>query len=150
MVAPEVYLIKENDREMFFAHRPLTGLVFMLIGMGIIYFFFFSTLVKEQVARWIFSAGGALFALAGFGGALWRYELRLDLLGRTYSGRRGFWPNPKAMKGSLDDLEGVVLSSRVERSDKSTYTVWTVSFAFKNWPRPSRSWNRNGLLLYLD
>jgi len=136
MVAPEVYLIKENDREMFFAHRPLAGVVFMLIGMGIVYFFSFSTLVKEQVARWVFSAGGVLFALVGFGGALWRYELRLDLLGRTFSGRKGFWPNPKTMKGSLDDLEGVVLSSRVERSDKSTYTVWTVSFAFKNWPKP--------------
>ena len=135
MVAPEVYLIKENDREMFFAHRPLAGVVFMLIGMGIVYFFSFSALVKEPVARWIFSAGGALFALVGFGAALWRYELRLDLLGRTYSGRRGFWPNPKALKGSLADLEGVVLSSRVERSDKSTYTVWTVSFAFKNWPK---------------
>jgi hypothetical protein len=102
MVAPEVYLIKENDREMFFAHRPLTGLVFMLIGMGFVYFFSFSTLVKEPVARWVFSAGGALFALVGFGAVLWRYELRLDLLGRTYSGRKGFWPNPVPDKPELE------------------------------------------------
>ncbi len=92
---------------MFFAHRPLTGVVFMLIGMGIVYFFSFSTPIKDQVARWVFSAGGALFALMGFGAALWRYELRLDLLGRTYSGRKGFWPNPKSLKGSLDDLERI-------------------------------------------
>lgn len=50
MVAPEVYLIKENDREMFFAHRPLAGVVFMLIGMGIVYFFFHAR-KKRLLAR---------------------------------------------------------------------------------------------------
>ena len=40
MVAAEVNLIRENDRELYFAHRPLSGVVFMLIGMGIVYFFF--------------------------------------------------------------------------------------------------------------
>ena len=66
MVAPEVFLIKEDDREMFFAHRPLAGVVFMLIGIGIVYFFSFTPLVKEQMARWVVSAGGALFALIHF------------------------------------------------------------------------------------
>jgi hypothetical protein len=136
MVAAEVNLIRENDRELYFAHRPLSGVVFMLIGMGIVYFFFFSSHVREQAVRWIFSAGGALFALIGFGGALWRYELRLDLLTRTYSGRRGFWPHATPLKGSLDDLTGMLLTSRVDRSDKSSVTVWTVSLGFQGWDKP--------------
>jgi hypothetical protein len=136
MIASEVNLIKEDDREIYFAHRPLSGIAIMLIGMGIVYFFFFTSVVKEQVPRWVFSAFGALFSLAGFAGALWRYELRLDLITRTYSGRRGFWPDPKPVRGSLDDLEGVVLSSRVDRSDKSTTTVWTLGLRFRNWEKP--------------
>ncbi len=86
--------------------------------------------------RWIIGATGLLFALGGFAGALWRYELRLNLISRFYSGRRGFWPNPKPLRGSLDELEGVVLSSRVDRSDKSTKTVWTVGLRFRNWGKP--------------
>jgi hypothetical protein len=136
MVAPEVRLIKENDRELYFAHRPMAGVLFMLIGLGIVYFFSSSSRVSELSARWIFGAGGALFALAGFGGALWRYELRLDLMSRAYHGRKGFWPNPRSIRGSLDDLEGVSLTSRVDRSDKSTYTVWSVGLAFRTWQKP--------------
>ena len=133
MIAPEVNLISEDDREMYFAHRPMAGIVIMLIGIGVVYFFAFH--VEEQV-RWIFSAAGALFALAGFAGALWRYELRLDLVARTYSGRKGFLPNPKPLRGSLDELEGVVLSSRVDRDDKRTTTIWMVGLRFRHWGKP--------------
>jgi hypothetical protein len=133
MIAPEVNLINEDDREMYFAHRPIAGIVIMLIGMGVVYFFAFH--IKEQV-RWMFVAAGSLFALAGFAGALWRYELRLDLVSRNYSGRKGFWPKPKPLRGSLDELEGVVLSSRVDRDDKRTTTVWMVGLRFRHWDKP--------------
>lgn len=134
MIAPEVNLIREDNREIYFAHRPIAGIVIMLAGMGVAYFFGFH--VKDQMPRWIIGATAFLFALGGFAGALWRYELRLDLISRTYSGRRGFWPNPKPLRGSLDDLEGVVLSSRVDRNNKSTTTVWSVGLQFRNWDKP--------------
>ncbi len=136
MVASEVHLIRENERELYFAHRPLSGVVFMVIGLGVVYFFSTSPRVTETFARWIFGAGGSLFALFGFGAALWRYELRLDLVNRAYHGRRGFWPNPKTIHGSLDELEGVVLTSRIDRSDKNRQIVWSVSLAFRTWPKP--------------
>ncbi len=138
MAAPQVNLIREDDREMFFAHRPLAGIVFMLIGGAVIYFFSTSPLVNEQLARWIFAAAGVLFVLAGFGAALWRCELRLDLAARTYRRRKGFWPAPKDLRGSLDELEAVTLSSRMERSDKNTYTVWSVSLKFRTWEEQAR------------
>src|SRR3990172_7769612 len=133
MIASEVNLIHEDDREIYFAHRPIAGIVIMLIGMGTAYFFAFH--VKDQMPRWIIGATALLFALGGFAGALWRYELRLNLITRFYSGRKGFWPNPKPLRGSLDELESVVLSSRVDRSDKSTKTVWTVGLRFRNWKK---------------
>ena len=136
MVAPEVQLIREDDRELFFAHRPLTGVFFMLVGLCMVYFFSVSPLVKETTARWIFGAGGTLFALIGLGAAVWRYELHLDLVNRSYRGRKGFWPVPGTIRGSLDELEGVALTSRVERNDGSTTTVWSVGLSFRTWQKP--------------
>lgn len=133
MIASEVNLISEDDRELYFAHRPLSGAAIMLIGMGIVYFF---AVHATEAVRWIFGSVGALIALAGFAGALWRYELRFDLVTRNYSGRRGFWPDPKPLRGTLDELEGVVLSSRVDRDDNKRTTVWMVSLRFRHWDKP--------------
>lgn len=36
---PEVHLIRENEREMHFAHRPMAGIVIALIGGGLGWFF---------------------------------------------------------------------------------------------------------------
>ena len=122
MMVPEAYLIRENDREIYFAHRPQYAVVLLLTGAAIVYYFFFSDAVEDQTARWIFTAAGAFFALIGLVAALWRYELRLDLLTRTYSGRKGFWPNPRPLRGLLDEMEGVILTSRIDRSDGSSAT----------------------------
>ncbi len=34
MIAPEVNLISEDDREIYFAHRPIAGIVIMLTAWG--------------------------------------------------------------------------------------------------------------------
>ena len=136
MIASEIYLVRENDREMYFAHRPFMGWIFLVIGAGTVVFVWQATTGSDVIVRWVMSAGGAFFGLIGLVAAFWRYELRLELLTRMYSGRKGFLPNPKPLRGTLDEMEGVILTARTDRSDNSTMTVWTVSFGFRTWEKP--------------
>jgi hypothetical protein len=135
----EVKLKRESERELFFAHYPLGGVVVAVFGAAFGYLPTY--LGADPGTRWVFDAGGGFLALVGLFGAFWRYELRLDLLARTYTRRRGFWPSPKRATGSLDELKGVILTQQWDRSSSSrggaTYHPWwKVSLDFQGWEKP--------------
>lgn len=134
----EVSLVRETESEIYFAHRPLGGVVFAVIGgvfaaIGLM-------LIPDGVGKWVFAGVGLVFVAIGIGGAFWRYELRLDLNARRYSRVKGFWPSPKLDEGPLDEIEGVVLVQE-ERTSSSkhgshTYIVWVVKLPFRGEEKP--------------
>ncbi len=139
MRVSEVKLKRESDRELFFAHYPLGGVVFALLGAGFGYLPVY--LGADSWTRWIFGIMGALFAIIGILGAFWRYEFRLDLISRTYTRRRGMWPAPQTHKGSLNDLTAVILTqewsrSRSARGHTSDHPWWKLSLEFTGWDKP--------------
>ena len=139
MRVSEVKLKRESDREILFAHYPLGGVVFALIGAGFGYLPTY--LGADSSTRWVFGIMGGLFFIIGILGAFWRYELRLDLISRTYTRRRGMWPAPTTLKGSLDDLTAVVLTqewsrSRSGRGRTSEHPWWKLSLEFVGWDKP--------------
>lgn len=136
----EIPLLRETDRELVFAHRPLGGWVFSGIGASVFYAAF-SGLISDATARWWFGGAGAFFAVIGLLGAFWRHELSLDLVTRTYRRRKGFWPHAAIRRGPLDGLEGVVLTMEIRRSSSprggAHHTpVWVVSLAFRGERKP--------------
>lgn len=136
----ELQLVKEGDREILLAHRPMGGWVFFGIGAGIFHLAY-SGVIDERTARWWFGGAGAFFAVIGLLGAFWRYELSLDLVTRTYQRRKGFWPRAALKRGPLDDLEGVVLTMEIRRSSSTKggphYSpVWVLGLAFAGERKP--------------
>jgi hypothetical protein len=136
----ELPLLSEGDREMVFAHRPLGGWVFCGIGASVFYAAF-SGLISDATARWWFGGAGAFFAVIGLLGAFWRHELSLDLVTRTYRRRKGFWPHAAIRRGSLDDLDGVVLKTEIRRSSSAKggshhFPVWVLGLAFSGERKP--------------
>lgn len=126
---PEVQLVRENESEVYFAHRPLGGVVLALIGAGIAWVAWAKA--RDTTGQWIGLIGGGVFALIGIGAALWRYELRLDLGSRRYTRRKGFWPSPRRTEGGLEEIEGVALDREERRAKNHTYLVWVVKLAFR-------------------
>jgi hypothetical protein len=92
--------------------------------------------IDDAVGRWLMTGMGVFFVLLGSGGALWRYDLAIDLMARTYRGRRGFLPAPRRLQGSLDELDGVELTRRWRSGDDSSHAVWVVGLDFRSWDRP--------------
>jgi hypothetical protein len=133
----EVHLIRENARELHFAHRPMAGLVFAVIGTGFGWFFW--ARAGEGSGRWIGLLAGLFFAAVGMGAAFWRYELTFDLLQRRYTRRQGFWPSPKEEQGAFDEIESVTLSLEYRRTSSkssSTSAVWMVGIKLRHDPQP--------------
>ena len=131
---PDVFLRRESDSELRFAHPVVSGWIFAAIGVAVVYIA--GQTIASTPARWMTVGIGLLFAAIGVGGALWRYELSLDLLSRTYRKRRGFWPSPRSREGSLNELRGVSLSRTWRRADDSSSAVWVVSLEFEGWETP--------------
>jgi len=124
---------------MRFAHRPLGGVVIALIGAGIGWV----VVVKavDATAHWIGGIAGGFFALIGMGAAFWRYELTFDLLSRTYSRRKGFWPNPKQDQGSFQDIESVTLNVDYRSSSSKSSSVranWQIGLKLRTDANPIR------------
>lgn len=86
-----IRLVREDQTQLRFAHAPFVGVVFFVVGAGMAYFGLYR-FEEDGVGRWLMGGMGILFAIAGVLIVLWRHDLTLDLLSRTYSGRRGFWP----------------------------------------------------------
>jgi len=136
---PNVRLVSDTANELRFSHSHMGGWVFLAIGAGIAWFGI--QRLEETFGSWLMGGMGILFALIGLGAAFWRNDLRLDLLARHYSGRRGFWPSPKPVSGSLDELEGVILSRSWRRSSSSNggsseHVVWQLGLDFRGWESP--------------
>ena len=131
---PDVFLRTESDSELRFAHSILGGWIFAGIGCAVVYFGVWHA--DANPARWMAIGMGGFFAAIGVGGALWRYQLIVDLTARSYRCRRGFWPSPRTVEGSLSELAGVLLTRSWRRSDKSEHPVWVVSLDFRGWNKP--------------
>ncbi len=100
----------------------------------------------DNTARWIGACAGGLFALIGSGAALWRYELRLDLLSRSYTRRKGFWPSPAIEQGNFSDIEHVVLEVEYRRAgerDSGASATWQVGLKLRQEARPIRVGEEN-------
>ncbi len=135
----EVHLIREDDRELRFAHRPAWGLLIALLG-GVVAWAAWEK-GKDETAQWIGALAGGSFFLIGLGAAFWRYELTLDLLSRTYTRRKGFWPSPSHDQGSFRDIENISLQIEYRRtSSKSNQTsaVWIVGLKLRSDEKPIR------------
>ena len=137
--AAEIPLRTENQREMVFAHRPLAALAFGIIVLGIAYYLYASELIDMESARKGFSGFMGFMGLLGLLGFFWRFSLNINLLSRTYKAERGFLPFVRKWNGTLDDLSGVVLTSKVvsEGKDNTTRTVWIVSLDLKGLKAPA-------------
>ncbi len=136
---PKVLVRHESDSELRLAHPYVSGWIFVLIGGAVAWAGL--RFVEAGFGRWLTTGMGILFGLIGLGGGLWRYELTLDLMARCYRGRRGFWPSPRPLQGSLEELAGVVLTRQWRRSSSSEGTssehaVWVVSLEFDGWKEP--------------
>lgn len=131
---PNVFLKRQSESELFFQHAFLGGWIFAAVGCGIVYFGIWHA--PPNATRWIAIAMGAFFAAIGVGGALWRYDLTLDLTTHGYRGQRGFWPSPQALQGSLNELDGVLLTRSWRRSKNAEHAVWVVSLDFQGWEKP--------------
>jgi hypothetical protein len=132
-------LRRESDTELHFAHAPSSGWLFAAIGIAIAvegpHF------IDEDAWQWMVVVFGVLCVAIGMGGAFWRFELTFDLLTRTYRGRKGFWPSPRPLQGSFEQIEGVVLTRKWWRRSGSNggsraHAVWSVGLALPGWDEP--------------
>jgi hypothetical protein len=130
-------IVREDSSGIYLSHTPMVGLVFVAVGGAMAYFGFFR-LADDTIGRWMLGGMGIFFAVMGVLAMLWRYELKLDLMTRTYRGRRGFWPSPKVLQGSLDELRGIAIEQMWRKSsssngESSEHPSWVLSFDFGDW-----------------
>jgi hypothetical protein len=125
----QVQLVRETESEIYLAHHPLGGVVFAVMGGVFAAIGYFA--IPDSVGKWIFTGVGLVFVAVGIGGALWRFELRLDLSARRYTRRKGFWPSPELTEGGLEEIEGVVLVTEQRQSKNHSYTVWVTKLPFR-------------------
>src|SRR5208282_3092540 len=115
--------------------------MFILLGAGIFYSprYYSPRFRRLYPARiWRDRSTGAIFVLVGLVLALIRDELILDLQTRTFTRKRGLWPNLQTSTGSMDQIEALTLElqTRSARSGR-TYNVWVVRLRFKE-AKPGR------------
>ena len=133
-MASSVRIVHEDATGIRFSTLPLVGLLFVAAGGGMAWWGIFR-IEDDTFGRFMFGGIGLFFGLIGTLAALWRYELSLDLMSRTYRGRRGFWPSPKLLQGSFDELRGIVIE-RTRRSSSGTtndHFSFALSLDFGSW-----------------
>ncbi len=133
MIAPELHFVKERDCRLLFAARSWIGLLVIAFIGGVS-----CSLVASGAPTYVlflFSPVFALFLVMGVLASFWRYKLTLDLVSRTYSARKGFWPFVRRRDGSLDELDGVVLTTH-SGPGEGNEPAWAVSLLFRNWESP--------------
>jgi hypothetical protein len=139
MRASEVRVKRESHSELYFAHTPLSGAVFA--GLGMVFGYIPFHVDADIFAKGVVGGLGALFVLFGTLGAFWRCQLHLDLVSRSYTRTRGFWPSPKTIRGSLDELNGVIMTlewhrTKSSRGGRTERPCWKISLDFQGWDRP--------------
>jgi hypothetical protein len=133
MIGPELPFREESDQKLVFAGRPWLGLVAVAFAGGLMYLLFVSTAPTYVI--YIFGAFCSLFFIAGLTALFWRHALTIDLVTRVYSHNKGFWPFVKAQTGSLDELEGVTLTTGRGNHDDNE-PAFAISLLFRDWKKP--------------
>lgn len=131
---PALHLEHETPLQLEFDNSRFIPWVFLLFG-GPLAVLMPGVVEGGGAGRYAVGGGMAFFALIGVVGVLYRYRLTIDLSSRTYRGLRGFWPSPRRMAGSLNDMPGVVLerhwiTSEGTDGEKQRRVTWTLSFDF--------------------
>jgi len=115
-------------------HQPWwVGLIFFVIGSGIVIGGIVGG-VEIWDGGWILFLVGGIFALIGFGVAVWVEDLRIDLLGRHWTYRRGWRWAVKDDAGDFGAFEGLTFKRERRSSggkNSSSYTVWVVYLAWQ-------------------
>src|SRR5215813_8978456 len=108
----DVRLKRESTAECYFANQRAGGAAVVLVGLVIMGLMARS---PQHTPRFIYALV-ALFPLLGTLAVWWRDDLWLDLVSRRYTRRRGFWPSIRVTRGSLDELDAVILAQTVYQS----------------------------------
>lgn len=135
MLSPDLIFKAEGDDELYFAHPH--GAAWFVVALGIVLPATTLPLIPETLWRVVFAIGCSVLFFVGVASALKRHDLRLDLRNRTWVRHLGWWPSPARTTGSLDELQGLVLSMRwVHRRSGDKHVnrpVWLVSLEFARW-----------------
>lgn len=133
MIGLELPFREERDQKLVFAGRPWLGPVVMAFAGGVMYVLFVTD--APTYVLYIFGALFSLFFIAGLSVIFWRHALTINLLTRAYSHNKGFWPFVKTQTGSLDELEGVTLTTGLGNHDDNE-PAFAISLRFREWKKP--------------
>jgi hypothetical protein len=136
-MASQVGLIRENERELVFAYRyHVVAWLGVIIGGGTVYLCWNNTLGSApSFLRWGVEVWGLLMALCGIAGSLDSDRLTLDLLARTYTRRKGYWPRLTTQDGSFDNIQGIALQVEYQNSSHNQpIAYWVLRLVLHNPP----------------
>ncbi len=97
------------------------GAIFFVIGSGIIIGCYLG-----EVDEWAPYIVAGIFALLGLVMMLYRYDLHIDLVGRSWGLRKGFVWNVTEDHGDFTAFDSLSFKRERRSSNKSSYTVWVV------------------------
>ena len=92
--------------------------------------------IAHPSARLYFAICGVACVAGAAWRLFWRDDLTIDLQQRSYVRRRGHWPKIAVHRGSLQDVDAVVLILESRRSDYAGIPVWTIGLKFCNAAEP--------------
>ncbi|NOZ22293.1 MAG: hypothetical protein GXP25_14530 [Planctomycetes bacterium] len=121
-------LRKWDEREAIFKSPRWIGLLFALIGIGVIVGCAIGKTYRQHNG-WVPFAVGGLFAVIGILAFCFMDECRLDLINRRYYRKKGFFLSPKTTESTFDDFRGLLFKTERRsnsNSSSSSYTVWCV------------------------
>jgi len=134
-----VRLKRETTAEMVFANPRIGGWLILPAAYAMVWFA--QSRIDEPAGLWAITVAGMIFGTSALLGVLWRFDVTFDLPGRCYSGKKGFWPGARALKGSLSELEGVALEPVRRRTSRAgggsdETDAWSVRLLFREWDQP--------------
>jgi|GEM_PF-5757281 len=133
-------IIEDSPSKLHLKQNYWVGWLFAVMGLGLLYFPEWKTELKSQDNFWLVYAVGGLFILAGFASALYRLEIQFDLIQGRFDLTKGFWPHPKKTRGSLSDIEHILLSKKWRSSGGKNNSQkrlhWQLGFKFADQDRP--------------
>src|SRR5579863_3963901 len=125
----EVKLVHDDDRTMRYVYWWWWSPVVVAIALSIVYMLW--THPTPTFIRLIFSFVFGLMALMCIRSTFTRYELTFDLLTRTYTRRKGIWPNLVQEEGALSEIERVAVDLEIQPSGNGNdIRTWVVKIEF--------------------
>ena len=118
----------ETDQRLEFAVSPWRA---AFPGLWTVLFLIAFFAAKGPSAWYVGSVGIGVGILLTLAFLWWQEALTLDLVARSYTYRRGYWPNLKSDEGALTDINSVALYVQVRSGSKGGDIVtWIVSLLF--------------------